>query len=461
VVGFNLALIGVGYCLLAPLLRGRTRLTWLTFAGVALLVGASLVTITLSAGAVAGLSTGPVPCAIAAVALSAAGLLAARLAPSSWRRQHALSDRLAGRSSSPLALVVSTAGAYGVAAVCGLMVFAAFRSSPWLDDAWTFWLPKGIDLSHVGLDQRLFTTDSGFYQLTSPGYPLWWSIITGLDMRFVGRVDLRAVDAELAILVAAFFAAAARLLWGYVRPWILFPTLLTLAASPELLRQSQSGGADLPLAVYVALTVLAAVVWLARGESFFLVLVIVFGAAAASIKVEGPPQLIVLLAVPAAFAWRQAGRRLHWLYASLGLALLLAAPWYVWSEVHGLPHEFPALHTAIDPTYLASRTARVRPTAHELAHQLTNPHEWLLVVPALVVAAVFTSAKERRLLGLLPVLGLAAGCFFWVWVYWAGSLPLSFWLPTSAYRVVDSLLLTAGVLVPLVAERLAPRSEAS
>src|SRR4029077_1481241 len=66
---------------------------------------------------------------------------------------------------------------------------------------------------------------------------------------------------------------------------------------------------------------------------------------------------------------------------------LLAAPWYVWSEVHELPRELPALHTAIDPTYLASRTARVQPSAHELAHQLTNVHGWLLVVPALVIAA--------------------------------------------------------------------------
>jgi hypothetical protein len=277
-------------------------------------------------------------------------------------------------------------------------------------------------------------------------------------MRFVGHIDLRAVDAELALLVVAFFGASARLLWGSVRSWILWPALLVLAASPELLRQSQSGGADLPLAAYVGLTVLAAVGWLARRERFFLLLVTVFGAAAASIKVEGAAQLIVLVAVPGAFAWRKGNGRVRPLYLSLLVAFLLAAPWFIWSRVHGLPHAY-SLGQALDPTHLAARTERIGPTAHEIGRQLVDVREWLLVVPAFVAAGALATAVERRWLNLTPVFALGLGYAFWIWIYWSGPLPLSFWLQTSGYRVVDSLTLTAGVFLPLFLERVASSSE--
>jgi hypothetical protein len=337
------------------------------------------------------------------------------------------------------------------------MLFAAFRSSPWLDDVWMFWLPKGIVLTHAGLDHRVFTRDPGYVQF-NPDYPLWWSILTGLVMRFVGAVDLRAVDAQLALLVVAFFGASARLLWGSVRSWILWPTLLLLAASPELLHQTQSGAADLVLAVFIGLTVLTAVGWLMRGDAFFLVLVTVFGAAAASIKVEGAPQLIALIAIPAALGWRKAARRIGALYASILAALVLAAPWFVWSRAHGVHGDF-SVARALDPTYLAGRTARLGPSAHEIGLQLTDVRKWLVVVPALIGAAAIAAAAERRFLNLAPVLVLGVGYLFWLWIYWAGPVELTFWLQTSAYRVVDSLLLTAGVFLPLVVERVVRLSE--
>jgi len=450
VAGFDLVLLVVGYCLLAPLLRGRPPLTWLTFAGVALLVGASLIGVVLSAAAVGGFSTGPVALVITSVVISLGGLLTARLAPVSWRAR-SLRERHA-RAPSSLGVIVSTAGAYAVAAICGLMVFAAFRSSPWLDDDWSCWLRKGIVLGHTGLDHRRFIEDRAYVQFANASYPLWWSIITGLVMRFVGAIDLRAVDAQLAVLVAAFFGASARLLWGSVRSWILWPSLLLLAASPELLHQSQSGGADLPLAVYLGLTVVVAVGWLVRRESFFLVLVTVFGAGAASIKIEGPAQLIILVAIPAAFGWRRAASRIRPLYASLAAALLLAAPWFVWSRAVGLRSEF-SIGKAFDPTYLAGRAGRLGPSAREIGHHLISPREWLVVVPALIAAAAIAAASERRLLNLAPALALGLGYLVWIWIYWSGPIDLTFWLQTSSYRVVDSLHLAAGVLLPLLLER--------
>lgn len=54
-------------------------------------------------------------------------------------------------------------------------------------------------------------------------------------MDFVGRVDLRALNAEIAILLAAFVASVARLLWGRVQPWIVWMALLVIVISAELL----------------------------------------------------------------------------------------------------------------------------------------------------------------------------------------------------------------------------------
>jgi hypothetical protein len=293
------------------------------------------------------------------------------------------------------------------------MVFASFRSSPWLDDSWTFWLPKGLALEQVGLDARAFEDNNSSFQFTSPDYPLWWSIITSGAVSFVGEIDLRAVDAQLGLLVAAFFAAAARLLWGLIRPWILWPLLLLLALSPELLHQTQSGGADLPLAVYITLTALTATGWLASRGSIFLVLTAIFAATAANMKIEGAPQLIIFVALPAALLSRRAVGRVSALYGALAAGFVLASPWFVWSRAHGIRSEF-RLSRALDPGHLLDHTARVRPSAHEIAYQLTNVRAWTVLVPCLLVVTVLAWVVERRLLTLAPIAALAAAYLFWL-----------------------------------------------
>ena len=49
---------------------------------------------------------------------------------------------------------------------------------------------------------------------------------------------------------------------------ILFPALLVVASAPELLRQAQGGDADVPLAIYLGLALLAAVGWIALRNRF-------------------------------------------------------------------------------------------------------------------------------------------------------------------------------------------------
>ena len=56
------------------------------------------------------------------------------------------------------------------------------------------------------------------------------------------------------------------------------------------------------------------------------------------------------------------------------------------------------------------------------------------------------AAADRR--GLL-------GFVFLVWVYWSNPDEIDFLLATSAYRTIDPLVVTAAVILPLAAERLA------
>src|ERR687898_529516 len=79
----------------------------------------------------------------------------------------------------------------------------------------------GVLLAAHALDERLFAPNGTYVFFEVPDYPLWWSTVAALGVRFVGDVDVRVLDAQLAILLVAFAATIARLLWGRVRPWVL------------------------------------------------------------------------------------------------------------------------------------------------------------------------------------------------------------------------------------------------
>lgn len=451
IAALNGIFLATGYGLLAPALKGLPALVWTTFAGIALLVGAASIGVALCVLAVFGLRTGLPTFAVVAILLAVSGVVAALLVPP--RHLKPIQFHLvAPRPQHPVGAILGTAAATFVICVCAVTILAAFRSSPWLNDAYTFWLPKGLVLGGHGLDERLFSETDQYVGFVSPDYPLWWSVVGGLEMDFVRTIDLRALNAQIAVLLAAFVAAIARLLWGRVRPWILWTTSALLIVSAELLHQTQSGGADIPLAVYLALAVLAAVLWLTSGEWFFVALAGVAAAAVSSIKVEGTPQLVILVALPTILVWPIVRRRGAVLIVALVAAWVTSVPWLVWRALHDVPSDF-SLRTALDPGYLADRADRIGPSADAVATSLVG-RDWPLIVPVFFALTILGLLVERRALWLLPA-GVFATCLlFWVWTYWAGSTPLDFWLSTSAYRVVDGVLLATAVMIPLMAERL-------
>ena len=122
-----------------------------SYAGVALLVGAGSVGVALCMLAPTGIRIGP------------AGLRGDP--PWFWRRRASVAGRrfrldANPRSATPPATVagdvIVTVSAFALVAILGFALVGGFRSSPWLDDTWYFWLPKGRALDLLGLTPRLW-----------------------------------------------------------------------------------------------------------------------------------------------------------------------------------------------------------------------------------------------------------------------------------------------------------------
>ena len=456
VLVLNAVLTAVGYALLYPVLRGSRRLVVASYGGVALLVGAGAVGVALCIVAPTGVRLGLPAFAVTAAVLAAGGLLAGRrfrLEPDS--RQSRPPTTIAGD-------VMVTVSAFALVAILGFALVGGFRSSPWLDDSWYFWLPKGRALDSLGLTARLWHPNLSLHMMFGQDYeslwfirpdnPLWWSILLNFDMRFVGSIDLRAIDAQLAFMLIAFFAAAARLLWGRVRVSILLPALLVVASAPEFLRQAQGGDADVPLAIYLALGLLAAGGWIALRNRFALVLFFVFTATAFAIKSEGIPEVLLDVAILSAVAWRT-HRALLPLWSVLVAAIATSVPWFAWRAAHGVTNVF-SLRDALSPSYLGDHTALLHSAVNVLGHHLTSVREWSLIVPLAVVLAVGGLIRERRAVWLVPMAFLGLGYLLFAWIIWADPEG-EFRLVASAYRYVTPPIVLAGVCLPILGEYLA------
>jgi hypothetical protein len=446
ILAANAVYLAVGYSLLAFTLRGRPLRDRLSWAGFALLTGVVAVGLGLTVAAVLGARAGlPAFFAVSAL-LAAGGLAAARLAPAGL----AAAPRLVVPAPrGRIADAVVTTAAFGVVAICLFGLAGGFRSSAWLDDVWHFWLPRGLAIEQLGLDERLFAP-SGLTGFHNPYYPLLWSLVLSVDAQLVGEIDLRAPSAQLSLLVVAFVAALARLLQGRVRAEALWPGLLLLVSSPALFRQAQAGGADLPLAFFLVLAVGGAAWWLAERVPFALVVLFVGAAGALAAKREGLPQLVLFLAIVAA-AGALSGRRraLPALAATTAAAALTAVPWLLWQLAHDALDD-PITAAAVGG---ASRADVARTAVEQLVRWSLRPQEWLFVLPLFFTLALVVLVRERRVAWVAPPALVLAGYLFWVWFFATDPYGTVASFPI-AYRVVDALLVFSAASIPVLADRL-------
>jgi hypothetical protein len=127
----------------------------------------------------------------------------------------------------------------------------------------------------------------------------------------------------------------------------------------------------------------------------------------------------------------------------LGFALGVL-PWRIWIAAEGIHGDVPVLK-GLNPSFLADQIDRLWPSAKAMYLQMIDQVSWLYVIPlgaALILVSLFIAGRRS-----VAVFYLATGLLAFaavVWVYWiTPTVPLDFYLGTSAYRVVGVLAAVA------------------
>lgn len=258
-----------------------------------------------------------------------------------WKRWSSINTQtavapLSSWEKTMMALILSSA----------LFAFVFAMSKPFdVWDAITTWGFKAEVLYHeqtVYAEALLDRADDLTRIQPRPQYPLGWPLQQLLAALFLGRFDA----APIKFVVGLFFGLLMLATYTTARLWFPRPLALLgcalLLSLPFIYYQSVfrillvggkksailGGLADLPLAVFVFLSLTALYRWFVQAEAAHLISAAVFSAAAAFTKNEGLALSVVILATLAFFIFRH--RQTHtwraWvLFASIWA--LLIGPW--------------------------------------------------------------------------------------------------------------------------------------
>jgi hypothetical protein len=124
-------------------------------------------------------------------------------------------------------------------------------------------------------------------------------------------------------------------------------------------------------------------------------------------------------------------------------------PWRVFLRVHQVHNVSFDLTNAASPSYLSAHADRVSPTVHSLIHHVALTRFGLLV--PLVALALLAGLLSRQFALTAFISGWLALAFVaMVTIYWISPHPINWYLGTSAYRTVVTLVVAAGSLAPLL-----------
>lgn len=432
-------LIGIG---LVPL-RGSSMLAAL---GLAYMTGAALVPVVLVALLTLGVPVTLVTFFVVALACVVVGGFAARKSPIDAMETSDPLRWLRHWRSWPaetwvVVVFVALVGAYSVIGMLGV-----FESPLAGWDSWSIWVRKAQVLSnHDSLFHGFFTNES--YSFAHLDYPLAYPVWESLHFRAAGVVDLQAVLRHVWLLLVGSIWALAYLLRERVRPVVWAPILLLALTTPGISGQLRDGYADVPMALFACLGVVALGMWIAKEEAGLLPVAAIMLAVTANMKNEGLAATLAVLVVGGAVVLV---RRLDVRsYATAAGAVVLALlPWRVWLAVHGIEGDMP-VSKGLNPGYLLDRIDRVGPAIAAINGQFADPERWLYLLPlaTLVVVVSLVSGVGRR------VAAFYLGCFLliwaaFVWSYWISPHDLEWHLATSVDRVVSipMLVCLAAVL---------------
>lgn len=292
-----------------------------------------------------------------------------------WRFAPKPAAASAGASPVPGRLRLPGMACLGLAAAAvGFGMIEAFRLGP-IDtvDFQKAWGLKAVAVAH---DHSM-----DFSHITSPNlfYPLEYSNVNAAVLLALGHLN----DSVLRLPAALFGLALPLAIWPLLRlllsPAAAAAALALAVSAPEFTRQMTSGLADVAVAGYVTLCVLAAYLWLRGGTADWAALSGFAAGAAAWTKLEGGPTCLVVLA--AVMVVRRAIRSPgigSWL-AWFGVFFL---PWQVFQRLHGIPPNrahFKSLH--LDPIWIV----------HHVTSTLAETVHWGVFWPLSAVVILITA----------------------------------------------------------------------
>lgn len=354
---------------------------------------------------------------------------------------------------------VSPWGAAGVAALVAFFVHAwpTFASKPLDDyDGWAIWGMKAKALTLLGwADPALFAAAAAVP--AHRDYPLLVPSLEAVASRAMGGFDPRLVHLQFLLFAVAGIAALHGLLRDRVPPWLTWPFLLALVAAPAVSGQLLTAYADIPLAFLVAAGLLAAARWIDDPEPRTLALATLFFGAACLTKNEA------LVFVGAAYlGLLLATRRWKPILLSALVVELVLLPWQIWLAAHRIRSDTVISLDSLDLGHPGIGPAALR----QLLDRAFSFHEWPLLLPLfLVVLLLAVPSRLAAFAGtwaLVSMVGLAG-------IYVVSELEWSNYLAYSGDRVIDSVLVGAVALTPLLAaealargsRRTTPRGEAT
>jgi hypothetical protein len=433
----NVLYLVIGTALL-PLLRiARTRAELSATLGLAYMLGVA------ATGALsAHLALIDVP-----VGLTELVVLALILGIAAWRRVRKLSEGPSDTFSLGGGPLAATSRLLGVAAFLVTLVLLAhatnaFSVRPLVEwDGWAIWAMKARALYDFGgVAHGVFTTQPyGPLQ-----HPLLLPALEANGFRSMGAFDGTLIHVQLALLAFGFAAALWTLLRGRAPAALVGATILAIVAADWTLRQLAGNLADIPLAFFVALGVVALACALrAEGSSLLPAAAILLGAATLT-KPEG-----LLFAAAALVPFALIVRTRASLLTAAGVALILL-PWRVFTAVHGLRNPEYSFGDALAPRNLSDHSDRARPALAGVWHQVWSSGWGWLVPLALIAFVGAVLARRWRLTAFAGAWALLSFAGI-VLVFWISVVPIELTLKWAAYRTVASLVIGAAALAPLLA----------
>ncbi len=443
-VAENLLILALGLALLYSIGLARLRLADVRLIGLAYLTGWALLGVITSLVLIVGGHSGVTTTLIVVAATTGALVLVGR-------RVHDPEPARVRSHRHPLRFAVEALAATIVAVdlVSAYVVSGRNQWDPYLD-LLTAWIPR------AQIVHSMHTLDATLWQsFVTPWYPPLVPVMYGTTFDFAGGFHPSLLARQQTLLGIAFVLAVIALLDRYTPRWLTLPAMALLASTPWFWWRLESLLPDQTVAYLIAAAAIACVSWLHEPRRAWLVLALVFLAAAALTKVEGAifGGLLAAVVLVIAFLTQRAtaGRAAVLL---IGPALLL--PWHFWLSSQSIPSSTPDYNAPqiVSLDFLLGRTDRL---TYAIGYLLRAPFagpfgQEPATITIVIVGVTVIAAVALR----LPAIAIATGAWLTlsllaiVAIYWTSRVDIKFYVSTSASRVGTTLIIAAACLAPLL-----------